>query len=149
MPQLFANEARRGIRVAGARKARLFRIRAGRTLRDDGLRWVVVLVFAGDQLLWRRSGLHPLGKRCEDVVIRIDHRRRPPLSAAEPIRSFAAANAAVLDARQKEKAGGVLERVRTGMSFGERLIESDRGKRVDDRISPALVDEQFAAMRLE
>src|SRR4029077_14682953 len=47
--------------------------------------------------------------------------------------------------RRKRRA----ERVRTGMSFGERLIEGDRCKRVDDRIRPAVIDEQFPTMRLE
>src|ERR1700678_206626 len=147
--RLFANEARGRVRVARARVARPLRIGASGTLHDDRFRRVVTLVFGGDEFLWRGSGLDPLGERREYIMIRIHHRRRPPLSTAEPIRSFAAATAAMLDARQKKKAGGLLERVRTGMSFGERLVEGDRRKWIDDRIRPALVDEQFAAMRLE
>ena len=102
-----------------------------------GLRRVVALVFGGDQLLWRGSGLDPLGERREDVMIRIDLRRRPPLSTAEPIRSFAAAQAAVLDAGQKEEARRALQLVRSTLSLGERLIEGDRRKWIDDRVRPA------------
>ena len=126
--RLFANEARRCIRIAGARIARLLRIGASRTLHDDGLRRVVALVFGGDQLLWRGSGLDPLGERREDVMLRVDHRRRQPLSAADRIRSFAAANAAMLDARQKEEPRGALQLVRSTLSLGERLVEGDRAQ---------------------
>src|ERR1700677_2285283 len=130
--RLFANEARRCIRIAGARVASLLRIGTGGTLHDDGLRGVVTLVFGGDQLFWRGSGLDPLGERREDVMLRVYHGCRQPLSTAEPIRSFAAANAAMLDAGQKEETCGALQLVLTSGRLGERLVEGDRCERIDD-----------------
>ena len=92
--RLFANEARRCIRIAGARVARPFRIGAGGALHDDGLRGVVTLKFRGDQLLWRGSGLDPLGQGREDVMVRIDHVRRQSMFAADRVWPFASSSIA-------------------------------------------------------
>src|SRR5277367_1412703 len=121
--RLFAGEARRCVRVAGARIARTLRIGAGGALHDDRLRGVVTLEFGGDQLLWRSSGLDPLGEGREDFMLRVHLRRRQPMFAADRIWPFAAAQAAMLDAGQKEEAGGPLQLVLTSLSLGERLVE--------------------------